>query len=79
MALGRRSRSRLAFSLRVCILGESNGINPMKLLAFLTGYSIIATVVASVSAAQFSEVQRIQSAFSDRDAAICEINSNYCK
>ena len=51
----------------------------MKLLAFLTGYSIIATVVASVSAAQFSEVQRIQSAFSDRDAAICELNSNYCK
>jgi|TARA_R100000084_G_scaffold24913_1_gene8868 hypothetical protein len=51
----------------------------MKLLAFLTGYSIIATVVASVSAAQFSEVQRIQSVFSDRNAAICEINSNYCK
>ena len=51
-------------------------MNPMKLLAFLTGYSIIATVVASVSAAQFSEVQSI---ISERNAAICQVNSNYCK
>ena len=51
-------------------------MNPMKLLAFLTGYSIIATVIASVSAAQFSEVQGI---ISERNARICQIDATYCK
>ena len=75
MAIGRRSRSRLAFSSGVCIIKESTGINPMKLLAFLTGYSIIATAIAAGTAAQFSEVQSI---ISERNAAICQIDATYC-
>ena len=51
-------------------------MNPMKLLAFLTGYSIIATVIAAGTAAQFSEVQGI---ISERNARICQIDATYCK